>query len=164
MASAFHFFNSSLNLIQPFLISETKNFNELIFLLLILVVEFPAMICSYMVIDSPDYGRTKLLLIVSLGQFSVLGSLFLGKESTLVIGLMLVYFLNRITNLTIYTISVETYNTIYRSRGVGASYMIGSLIGSLAPYVIWPCFLVKNNQSLCFKLDKYLPLLVLSLV
>lgn len=121
------------------------------------------MICSYMVIDSPDFGRTKLLLIVSLGQFSVLGSLFLGKDSTLVIGLMLVYFLNRITNLTIYTISVETYNTIYRSRGVGASYMIGSLIGSFAPYVIWPCYLVKN-QCLYFKLDKYLPLLVLSLV
>jgi len=67
MTSAYHFFNSSLTLIYPFLLSHNENVRELLFLLLILIVEFPAMICSYMVIDSPDYGRTKLLLIVSLG-------------------------------------------------------------------------------------------------
>lgn len=96
-------------------------------LLLLLIVEFPALIFSYLVIDNPEYGRKKISIMTTLGQFIVLATLFFGKESTIIIGLMLVFFLKRIINVTIITIVVESYNTIYRSRGLGMAYLMGNL-------------------------------------
>lgn len=140
---AYYFCSGSISLLKPFyLISLGAEERELFYLLLFLLVDFPALLFSYMVIDSPEYGRVKLLSITSLVLFIVFLGIYIGRETVLIAGLVISYFLRRITNLAMYTIVVESYHTQYRSKGLGMYYTVCNCFGALAPFFIFPAFRV----------------------
>ena len=138
--SCYCFFASGIIFIQPFLLHDIGGNSGLFLMLLMLVMEFPALIFSYMVIDNPEYGRRKSSTLASLGLFCVLGTLFFGREPTLIIGLLFVFFLQRVLIVSLMTTILESYNTTYRGRGLGMCFLIGNIICSIVPQIIWRCY------------------------
>lgn len=76
--------------------------------------------------------------------------MYLGRETTLLIGVTIFKGFIRFLYLVFSPMVAESYNTMIRSYGIGFTYGIGRLGAGTAPFLFYPLFLI----------DVYLPYLV----
>ncbi|EGR31954.1 major facilitator superfamily protein, putative [Ichthyophthirius multifiliis] len=103
--------------------------------------EIPASFVVYALIDTQKVGRLK---IIQLSLFlCCLSTLFIYffQEKILVFGLAGLLFFSRFTTLASAPLIGESYDTLYRSMGLGFCAAMGRSIGSLAPFVVYEVFL-----------------------
>lgn len=110
--------------------------------LFIVLVEVPAVFIVYCLIDSPKWGRRKNITIFGFtmqGTFMFL--VWYYEEKFLVSGIVSFKFFARITSLAYSPLVTESYNTVYRSMGIGAVACITKVSGTLAPLIFFPIYL-----------------------
>lgn len=103
----------------PFILAdEEKTLMEYLYIVLI---EIPAVVIVYCLIDSPKWGGRKVMTIFGLtmqGIFMFIVWYF--EERFLISGIVSFEFFARVTYLAFVPLVTESYNTIYRSMGIGA--------------------------------------------
>jgi hypothetical protein len=126
-------------LILPFILDHENR--TLWDLMLTVIVEIPATIIVFLIIDNPTYGGRKRITIIGCAfEIVVLWVLWYYEARFLVIGLSAFKFFTRISSLAFHPLVTESYSTVYRSLGIGSSHGIGRVFGSLAPLVFFPIY------------------------
>lgn len=62
------------------------------------------------------------------------------KERFLVIGVIALEFFGRITLLAFIPLVTESYNTVYRSMGMGSIHGITRVTGAIGPLIFFPIY------------------------
>ena len=106
-------------LILPFILDAEKR--TIFDLLLTVLVEAPAILVVYLLIDSKAYGgRKRITLVGCFFQAITFWVLWHFESKYLVEGLATFKFFTRITFVAFYALVTESYTTLYRSIGIGS--------------------------------------------
>lgn len=111
------FVMGGIYMLLPFILDNEKK--SILDLFYTVIVEIPATIIVYFLIDYPFWGRIR---IVNVGAFFCavsFGVIWWYQERYLVLGLTAFKFFTRISYLAFFPLVIESYSTIYRSMGIG---------------------------------------------
>lgn len=105
------------------------------------LAELLSLLYALLFVDSKNYGGRIGLLILGLIIFSItVISIYYFRNPTIFIGVIIIRAADRLIWLGIHPLKVETYQTIYRSLGVGYAEAMGKLAGGLIPFAMFPMF------------------------
>ena len=134
----FFFVFAGIYLIVPFILDkESKNLLDLFWTI---ASEIPAVFLVFFLIDEPKWGRVRIVLIGLLFSAISLAVIWYFEDRFLVSALSFFNFFARIIFLAFTPLVTESYNTIYRSLGIGFSICLGRISGAISPLIIFPIY------------------------
>jgi hypothetical protein len=135
---------SGVYMIMPFILDHEKK--GVLDLFWTVLVEIPAIIIVFYLIDKPWCGRKLIVLFGFFCTFVTLAILYHYERRFLVIGLASFKLFTRFAFLAFIPLVAESYSTIYRSYGIGSCQGVGRIAGAFTPAIIFPIYFNDNYK------------------
>ena len=136
------FISSGCSFILPFMF--TSSGMGIFEFFLVSLGEIPASLIVYFMVDAKSIGRIRIVYVSLFCCFISCILLYIFQESFLLIGLGCLMFFSKFASLASWPVVSETYDTVYRSLGLGICIAVGRAVGAVAPFALYEIFLADK--------------------